>query len=52
MKFFMCMFSYGENTDSEVKIWKESNAGSFYGVIYDQNDPWIGRKLLQIDIKL
>ena len=29
----------GQKTDSEVKILKKSNAGSFYGVIDDQNDP-------------
>ena len=29
----------GEKTDSVGKILKKSNAGSFYGVIDDQNDP-------------
>ena len=33
------------------KIIKIANAGSLYGVIDDQNDPKIGLKLLQIDIK-
>ena len=34
---YMCMFF--KKTDSEVKILKKANAGSFYGVIDDQNDP-------------
>ena len=30
----------GKKTDSEVKIFqKKSNAGSFYDVIDDENDP-------------
>ena len=29
----------GEKTDSDVKIIKISNDGSFYGVMDDQNDP-------------
>ena len=28
LKFYMCMFFYGEETDSDVKIFKKSNAGS------------------------
>ena len=31
---------FTEDTDRDVKILKKkSNAGSFYGVIEDQNDP-------------
>ena len=37
---FICVwFFQGGKTDSDVKILKKSNAGSFYGVIHDQNDP-------------
>ena len=35
----MCMCFRARKTDSEVKILKKANAGSFYGVIDDQNDP-------------
>ena len=33
----VCVFR-AQKTDSEVKILKKSNAGSFYGVIDEQND--------------
>ena len=35
----MCMFFRARKPIVWVKIFKKSNAGSFYGVIDDQNDP-------------
>ena len=39
LKFSYVYVFQGGKTDSDVKIIKKSNAGSFYGVIDDQNDP-------------
>ena len=36
---FIYVCFLGRETDSVGKILKKANAGSFYGVIDDQNDP-------------